>query len=158
MLLGAWTDTILGTAAVGIGAVPGVGAGVATGVGTGAGVGAGGDVGAGSGEVEGPDSGMDAAVPGLDGGGVQPAASITNNIERIMIVFISLSMPTVQNMSTGIISYHFTAAQTVIDAIAWGKYKRLLGPFIGIFNWPYFTIHLKVQAINQTIEKLSGAE
>jgi hypothetical protein len=72
---------------VGIRVVPGVGS-VGTGVGTGAGVGAGGDVGTGSGEGEVTGSGMGAAGAGLDGVGVQPAASITSKIERIIIDFI----------------------------------------------------------------------
>ena len=99
-LLGAWADTILGAAVVGIGEVDGVGweaRGVGTGVGvgvaaagvgTGAGVAAGGDGGTEFGEGEGTASGIGAAGAGLDGAGAQPAVSVTNKIKRIITDFI----------------------------------------------------------------------
>ena len=99
MLLGAWTDTILGTATVGVGIVTGVGS-VGTGVGTdaggglaaegvdtGDGVGAGGDVGTESERSEGT-SGAGALGVVLDGAGAQPATSATSKINRIMVDFI----------------------------------------------------------------------
>lgn len=97
------------------------------------------DVGSGGGEGTASGAGDGPGV-GPDGPGVQLAISTIASTSKITIPFIF--MPNVQNMSTGIISHPFVAAQVVVATMyldRWGlkipleEYKRLPEPFTGMF-------------------------
>ena len=117
----------------GVGAIAGSGSRVGTGVGSDVDSGTGAGNGAGSGDGDGTASGIGGeAGAGEDGTGVQPAAKITSDTNRIMISFIS--KPTVHQLSIDSISHNIMAAQGAIDSIR-GEGKRFPEPFIVSFNW-----------------------